>query len=109
MVILWRIFEWLAFLLQPVMVTLAIIIAVRRKTVAWVLLAGACVSHMCIYNTRFVAASAFRLIHGDNAKVHIESWAYDTARIFHILFLFLIISAFIAFLRERLGNATATI
>ena len=101
--------QWLAFLLQPVMVTLAIIIAVRRRTITWVLLAGACVSHMCIYNTRFVAASAFRLLHGDKAKVQIGSWAYDTARAFHILFLLLIISAFIAFLRERPGNATPTI
>jgi hypothetical protein len=109
MVILWRICEWLSFLLQPVMVTLAIIIAVRRKTVAWVLLAGACVSHMCTYNTRFVAASAFRLLHGDKAKVQIESWAYDTARAFHILFLLLIIGAFIAFLRERSSDTPSTI
>ena len=57
MTIWWRICEWLAFLLQPVMVTLAIIVAARRKTLAWVLLAAACVSHMCLYNTRFVAAS----------------------------------------------------
>jgi len=110
MTIWWRICEWLAFLLQPVMVTLAIIVAARRKTLAWVLLAAACVSHMCLYNTRFVAASLFRLTHGDKAKLpHIEAWAYDTARMFHILFVLLMIGAFIVFVRERSSAAARLI
>lgn len=92
------------------MVTLAIILAAHRKTVPWFLFAAACVSYMCSYSTRFIAASAFRLTHGDKAKVpHIQAWAYDTARLFHILFLLLIISALIAFIRERSPNATRTI
>jgi hypothetical protein len=110
MVIWSRIFEWLALLLQPVMVILAIVVAARRRQVAWVLLAAACVSHMCTYSTRFVAESAFRLTHGDKAGFPFaESWAYDTARLFHILFLLLIIGAFIAFLRERSQSVTPTI
>lgn len=110
MVSWWRICEWLALLLQPVMVILAIVVAARRRTIAWVLLAGACISHMCSHSTRFVAASIFRLMHEDKAKFSfVESWAYDTARLFHILFLLLVVGAFIAFLRERPQNVTPTI
>lgn len=110
MTILWRIFNWLSFLLQPAMVTLAIVIAARRKTVGWILLAAACVCHFCLYNTRFLTASAFRLTHGDRATVPaVPSWAYHTALILNTLFLLLIIGAFIAFIRERSSDATRVI
>jgi hypothetical protein len=106
----WSALQWAALVLQPVMVALAIAAYVLGRGTVLALVLAACICHAITHTVWFTFWFAAGIAHAStSARPQFRAWAYDTGRVFHILFLLFAIAALVQYLRQRRAAATPTI
>jgi hypothetical protein len=105
----WNILQWLGLLFQVFVVILAIWLYRIRRTRSFAFLLLACICHVVMHSTWFTFNFAAGFAHaGPDAIARVRALAYDTSRIFHVLFLVFMALALISFIRDCRTIVTPT-
>ncbi len=103
----WEALQWLALLLQVLVLLLAIWLCRIQRVRPFVFLLLACICHFVMHSTWFTFNFAAGFAHASpEALTRVQASAYDTSRVFHVLFLVFMAFALVALIRKRRAIGT---